>query len=162
MDNWGLKYVMGDLVKDANLYDVICHGCNCFTTMGAGIAKFIKKKYPEAYEADKQTKYGDANKLGTITTYHDKNDGVTIVNAYTQYHYKGEGVLAEYGAIRGCMKEIKKEFSGKKIGLPMIGSGLAGGSWNMIEKIIKDELKGEDMTIIVFNDHEWPKWVSKN
>jgi len=29
------------------------------------------------------------------------------------------------------------EYKGMKIGLPLIGAGLAGGDWNVIEKIIE-------------------------
>ena len=35
-------------------FDVIIQGCNCFHTMGAGIAKYIKQDFPEAFAADKQ------------------------------------------------------------------------------------------------------------
>lgn len=160
MIDWKLKYVKGDLVKSAGDYDVILHGCNNFCTMGAGVALYIKRKYPKAYEVDKKTKYGDMSKLGTISVA--ECDDVTVVNAYIQHHFKGADVLVEYYALRECMKRVKEQFSGKKIGLPMIGSGLAGGDWQVIENIIKDELSGEDVTIVVFNDYEWPIWVPKS
>ncbi|MGA8944018.1 MAG: hypothetical protein WB502_15090 [Thermoactinomyces sp.] len=41
----------GDLLQSD--CTVIAHQCNCFATMGAGIAKQIKERYPEAYEADR-------------------------------------------------------------------------------------------------------------
>jgi len=44
-----------DLASNGEL-DVIIHGCNCFNTMGAGIAKLIKSRWPEAYQADLSTK----------------------------------------------------------------------------------------------------------
>lgn len=156
-----LNYIKGDLIKIAKNgeFDVICHGCNCFITMGGGIAKFIKRAFPEAYEADKKTKYGDASKLGTITVA--ETDDVTIINGYIQHDYKGADVLVEYSAVREVMKEIKRKFSGKKIGMPLIGCGLAGGNWQVVENIIKDELGNEDVTIVIFNDDEWPIWVPK-
>lgn len=40
-----------DLAKNGN-FDVIIHGCNCFCTMCAGIAKVIKQEFPEAYLPD--------------------------------------------------------------------------------------------------------------
>ena len=46
------------------------------------------------------------------------------------------------------MKWIKNSYSGKKIGLPKIGAGLAKGDWSIIEQIIIEELKDEDVTII--------------
>ena len=35
--------------------------------MGAGIAKYIKQDFPEAFQADKKTKYADKQKLGTFS-----------------------------------------------------------------------------------------------
>jgi O-acetyl-ADP-ribose deacetylase (regulator of RNase III) len=39
-----MKFVKGDIIDIAKRgkFDVIIHGCNCFNTMGACIAKTIK------------------------------------------------------------------------------------------------------------------------
>lgn len=59
-----LKIMHGDLIKLALTgdFDVIVHGCNCFNTMGAGIAKTIKQTFPEAYQADLKTEKGSKQK----------------------------------------------------------------------------------------------------
>ena len=57
----------------------------------------------------------------------------------------------DYDALRSGFKHIKQKFGGKRIGLPMLGSGLAGGDWGMIERLIEVELEGEDVTIVKFN-----------
>lgn len=144
-----MKYITGDLIEQSEEFDVIVHGRNCFCTMGAGIALQIKYKFPEAHMVDIQTQYGNKDKLGTIT--YTKNTKPIIVNAYTQYKYTRDDVDADYNAIRTCMKEIKNKFNGKKIGMPLIGAGLAGGDWNKISKIIEEELSGEDVTIVKYN-----------
>jgi len=46
------------------------------------------------------------------------------------------------------MRIIKNDFSGKRIGYPLIGAGLAGGNWRIISKIIDEELNGEDHTLV--------------
>ena len=46
------------------------------------------------------------------------------------------------------MKKLKRDFSGKRIGYPRIGAGLAGGDWSTIYQIIDDELQGEDQTLV--------------
>ncbi len=48
------------------------------------------------------------------------------------------------------MKQIKRDFSGKRIGFPKIGAGLAGGDWERIAEIIKTELAGEDLTLVEY------------
>lgn len=47
-----MRNVQGDLIELAlnGVFDVIVHGCNCQCTMGAGIAKSIRAKFPEACE----------------------------------------------------------------------------------------------------------------
>jgi len=146
-----MKTIKGDLIKLAieGEFDVIVHGCNCHCTMGSGIAKQIRKEFPGAYNIDQQTNKGDIDKLGEVTIWFDTN--VTVVNAYTQYNYGGRGVkYADYDAIKNCMKKIKTEFTGKRIGLPLIGCGLAGGDWKVVSEIIATELDGEDVTIVEF------------
>jgi O-acetyl-ADP-ribose deacetylase (regulator of RNase III) len=143
-------YQNGDLINLAEngYFDVIIHGCNCFHKMGAGIALQIAKKYPKVVKLDKETKYGDVNKLGKFFIY---NTGrYTIVNAYTQFHY-GKGLQVDYNAVQQVFKKIKGMFSGKRIGYPKIGAGLAGGDWNIISSIIDKELIGEDHTLVLLN-----------
>ena len=149
-----MKVIEGDLLKLAEdgVFDVIVHGCNCFCTMGAGIAAFIKERFPEAFEADLATENGSRKKLGTISNANIKRDGLnlTVVNAYTQFRPSGGGVLADYDAIRSTFERIADGYADKRIGYPMIGAGLAGGDWTVIEKIIDEELEGLDHTLVRF------------
>ncbi len=146
-----MKHIVGDLIALANegKFDVIIHGCNCFRKMGAGIALAIKGEFPAAYFADQMTKHGDKSKLGTYSSA--VLEKIVVVNAYTQYDYRRSSQPnVSYPAIREVFKKIKKEFSGKRIGYPKIGAGLAGGDWNIISKIIDEELEGEDHTFVEF------------
>ena len=146
-----MKQLNGDLIslaKDGH-FDVIVHGCNCFNTMGAGVAKLIKSEFPEAFEADLKTEKGSKDKLGTIS--YAKSGSLTVVNAYTQHNWRGRGIKADYEAIRRAFKEIRNNFSGLRIGYPAIGAGLAGGDWQIIAQIISEELNGEDHTLVVYS-----------
>jgi len=148
-----IKHVVGDLVRDAEMYDVICHGCNCFCTMSAGIAPQIKAKFPEAYAADCATTAGDVNKMGTIT--HTESGKPIVVNMYTQYDTKGRrsGQMDfDYDAFRKALKEVKAKFSGKMMAMPKIGAGLAGGDWEIIERILDDEMRGEYVTVVTWEN----------
>lgn len=143
-----LPTVRGDLLQLAKdgRFDVVIHGCNCQCQMGKGIALTIKNEFPEAYEADKGTIKGSEAKLGTISVAQISrpNFSFSIANAYTQFHWRGTGVKADYEAIRRAMRLVKQRFAGRRIGYPKIGAGLAGGDWSVISKIIEEELAGED------------------
>ena len=151
-----MKMIKGDLIKKAmnGDFDVIVHGCNCFNTMGAGIAQQVKHYFPEAFIDDQGTHQGDVNKLGLIRSV-PTSYGVIVVNAYTQYDYRFNKINVDYSAITSCMIKIKKEHTGKRIGLPLIGCGLAGGDWNVVSSIINKELAGEDVTIAVIDSFEY-------
>jgi len=146
--------VKGDLVKLAisGEFDLIIHGCNCFCTMGAGIAKTIKQKFPEAYQADLKTRKGEKSKLGSISWAETEtgNGKLVVVNGYTQFNWRGSGRKADYDAIREVFKKVKKQFSGLRIGYPAIGAGLAGGDWQIISEIIEDELKDENHVFVEY------------
>ena len=146
-----IKYINGDLIKLSSKFDVIAHCANCFCTMGAGIAPQIKHKFPEAYAADCETTSGDQSKLGTIT--YTETTKPIVVNLYGQYDYKGRQfgrMDLDYSALRLALRAMKEKFSGKTFGLPMIGAGLAGGDWDIIEGIIQEELNGEDVTVVKY------------
>lgn len=149
-----MKTIKGDLIKLAleGKFDVIVHGCNCFCTMGAGIARAIQTEFPEALTADKTTVKGNKNKLGTYTSATVTKYGkeITVINAYTQYHYRGRDGKADYKAIKKVFRKIKTGFSGKRIGYPKIGAGLAKGDWAIISEIIIKELKGEDHILVEY------------
>lgn len=125
--------------------DVLVHGANCFHTMGAGFARQVKLLHPGAFEVDMfKTRKGDRDKLGTVTVFlTQKRDGrsLFIVNAYTQYDYRGpQNHKENYTAIRSCMQQVRAVFKGRKVLMPRIGAGLAGGDWPTIERIITEEL----------------------
>jgi len=149
-----MKTVQGDLIAmgKAGEFDVIVHGCNCFNNMDAGIAKAIRDALPEACAADLATEEGDDRKLGTCSYASVDRDGLQliVVNAYTQFDFTGDGALVDYEALRDCFRWIKQNFSGRRIGFPKIGAGLAGGDWEMIAAIIDEELAGEDATLVEF------------
>ena len=149
-----MKTVDGDLIKLAleGNFDVIIHGCNCFSTMGAGIAKGIKTEFPEAFKADANTEKGSKEKLGTYSSVTVSRNGheITIINAYTQHHWRGRGIKADYDAIQKVFASVKQSHSGKRIGYPLIGAGLAGGDWSVISNIISSQLAGENHTLVKF------------
>lgn len=150
-----MKEVTGDLLVLAlqGKFDVIVHGCNCFCNMGAGIAKTIKKQFPEAYAADQETLPADHAKLGSYSqaSIVRGDTRFIIVNAYTQYDWRGNSVKADYAAIRKVFASLRHDFAGLRIAYPLIGAGLARGDWDQIAAIIDAELAGMDHTLVRFD-----------
>ena len=150
-----MKINRGDLVQLAldGVFDVIVHGCNCQCVMGAGIAKTIRETFPAAYAADRATAKGDRSKLGSFSSASVEVDGrsLVVVNAYTQFHWRGPKPHADYDAIRRAFGALRAAYSGRRIGYPKLGAGLAGGDWAVISSIIDEELDGLDHTLVEYS-----------
>jgi O-acetyl-ADP-ribose deacetylase (regulator of RNase III) len=148
-----IKYIKGDLLTSK--VDVIVHGCNCFQTMGSGVALAIRNVYPEAYEADCAFgEKGNPNKLGMYSAWRGahklhKNRDLTIVNLYTQFTYNPSTIPFSYDAFIVGFRRVLNNFQGESIAMPKIGSGLAGGNWEIIESIINILSKDRKIRIYV-------------
>jgi O-acetyl-ADP-ribose deacetylase (regulator of RNase III) len=150
-----METIRGNLLEYFRLkqFDTIIHGCNCFNTMGAGIAKQIKEQYPEAYKADLKTKKGDINKLGNCShvILYEREYSQIIINAYTQYRYGGKSSV-DYDAIEKVFTRLNEwdTLSQTKMGIPFIGSGYAGGDWEKIKGIIERVTPNLNITAVEF------------
>lgn len=147
----------GDLITLAKQgkFDVITHGCNCRSIMGAGIAVPMNLHF-DCSQFPMELQGASALKLGNIDFKYDtrfENEGghpLIVVNSYTQNHPRVDLKPIDYEALTLCMRKINIRFKGMHIGLPKLGSGLAGGDWNRIKKIIQRELVDCKTTVVIY------------
>jgi len=145
-----IEQIEGDLFSVTEGY--IIHGCNAQGVMGAGVAKLIKEQYPLAFKdyamclQAKRTLNKPA--LGS-STYSRQENGVVIVNAVTQEFMGTDKRHTDYDAVRICFEEFMDEIDSHEniyedvprvLNFPLIGCGLGGGDWNVIEQIIEEEI----------------------
>lgn len=151
-----IKIIHGDLLTTDAKY--ICHQVNCRGVMGSGVAKQIRAKYPEVYEAyvqkcndpDSRLSYFDGvhSCLGTAQ-FVPCHDGHVVVNLFAQYGYGRDGATyTNYTAFRVCVAELTIGVPpGETIAMPYkIGCGLGGGDWETILDII-DEVLYDKFTV---------------
>jgi O-acetyl-ADP-ribose deacetylase (regulator of RNase III) len=143
---------------DANLLeypvDGIIHQANCFHTMGGGIARRIKEKFPEAYEVDVKSAARGTNRLGTFSVavlpshFH-------IYNLYGQYNFGAQVRQTNYDALCTGLEKIEKharENALKSLGLPKrMGCVLGGGSWNIVVAIIREVFDTSPLELYICN-----------
>ena len=138
-----MKIIKGNLIELAGNFDAIAHGCNCFHTMGRGFALQIKKSFPSAFTSDKETQYGNRNKLGTFSVAHVGR--LSIYNLYTQFRYGTDVRHFHYGAFvssfNGMLVDMTLQVAGQpeplRLGIPRIGCTLAGGDKVIVKEIIE-------------------------
>ena len=138
----------------------IAHSCNCQNVMGGGIAKQIKDRYPQAFEADAgrwsneytdggnwRCQIGDYSKAVIETHGTNLPHDVTIYNLYTQSGYSTKKREVNYEYFWRALKAVQEDLlfnqheldASQVIGLPYgISCGLAGGNWKIIKAIIED------------------------
>lgn len=149
------QYIKGDIVKLFMKHGAdIAHGCNCFTTMGAGVAGQLAKAYPPILEVDEKEDYSYSNtyeKLGNYSKAINKNNSAICYNLYTQY---APGPFVDYGAIFNAFSNLNAERldSNKILYIPKIGAGIASGDWELIEKLINLATPDIDITVVEWSE----------
>jgi O-acetyl-ADP-ribose deacetylase (regulator of RNase III) len=137
----------------------IAHSCNCQNVMGAGIAKQIKDRYPQAFKADHERWSNEYNDGGNwrcqigdyskavIETQWTHLPHATIYNLYTQSGYSTSKREVNYEYFWKAMKAMQEDLlfnqhelnARQVVGVPYgISCGLAGGNWKIIKAIIED------------------------
>jgi O-acetyl-ADP-ribose deacetylase (regulator of RNase III) len=156
------KEVWGDLIELAKRgqFDVIGHGCNCFCAMSAGIAPQMATAFGcNQFPMEDKSTSGDINKLGQIdwkvltlaggsSEFDIFEFDLAVVNIYSQYTPKVALKPLDYEALTLGLRKMNHLFKGKRVGLPLIGGGLAGGDPIRIVKIIQTELKDCNVTLV--------------
>src|SRR4051812_31470490 len=96
-------------IFDADIEGVI-HQANCHCTMGSGIAKTIREKFPEAYETDCRTKKGDLSKMGKASIAWTKTHPKirVIFNLYGQGDFGTDKRYTSYDALENGFSAIKR------------------------------------------------------
>ena len=133
-----MEIINGDIFNCTE--DIIVHQTNCLGVMGSGLAKQVKKKFPDVfkgyYHYCKTHKAEDI--LGTALICEDKK---YIANVFGQCNYGTDKQYTEYDALRKGLKEVR-DFAKERnlsVAIPYkIGCGLAGGDWNTVFEMITD------------------------
>jgi hypothetical protein len=160
----------GDIFEERDL-NCIAHQANCFCTMGSGIAKIIRERFPEAYQADLKTKKGDSEKLGTYSyamisrDVQNENDEpwLKIANVYGQFGFGGRSQTPPvrdtlYDSLYDGLELLRDDTEdlickgdlnaseGYRIGIPYgLGSALGGGKWRIVREMIYDIYSPSDL-----------------
>lgn len=149
-----VEYVKGNIIELFNNgeYEILIHGCNCFHTMGRGLALALRQRWPEVYEADQTSVCGDYDKLGkyTIATLSDSRE---VYNLYSQYRYGRKDVQISYAAIEEGLKSIAAQLKenddeDKRIIMPLIGATNGGADPIFIKQVILSIFGDLNVTVV--------------
>ena len=144
-----IKVKLGNLLKEANDFDAIMHGCNCFHGEDGDIAAQVWEKYPVARAmSEEDHDSGDFGALGTYASCYEQIGRFTLINAYTQYT---GGASFDINAFIHILKQVNEDFYGSSIGIPRIGCGIGGGHWEQVEDALLQYAPDINWTVVVYN-----------
>lgn len=149
-----IELVKGCLLDafDKGDVSIIGHCCNMQHVMGAGIAKQIKQRYPQAFIADghwhkqhKDTRAFFSTALAPIAG--DTKQGI-IFNLYGQVRYGRETRHLHYGLIARALNAMAYHCSNETVGFNYnMGCGNAGGDWTVVYELIEASFKSINVKI---------------
>jgi O-acetyl-ADP-ribose deacetylase (regulator of RNase III) len=134
-----IEIVSGDLFDNAFAAQSFAHGCNCQGSMGAGIAKGFRERYPEMYEEYRKRCKTTPRQFNLGDSWLWKAKGQPwVFNLGTQE--KIWRARASYEAIEQALRTMKQQAVAegiRSIALPRIGAGYGGLSWRKVRAIIE-------------------------
>lgn len=166
----GPETITGDLL-DAPEHFAIAHQCNCLTVRPHGLSASIAKRHPDADTYAWRRGVGPRNlAVSADRSEPGTNDviktasGRTVVAMYAQwapgkpmkylsypqtYHDSSENRAKWFAQ---CLDAIDANPSLSHVALPkFVGCGLAGGDWNVYEKMIRDVHARGNTTFALFD-----------
>lgn len=145
-----MNIVHGDILSNisSDTFTVICHQTNCRGVAGAGLAKAIRERFPNWYNAYRLVASPDMLGNAQFTPTDDSFDCV-ICNLYGQLNLGRDRRYTDYNALRHSLQTLRHWLNklgiteDYEIRLPYgLGCGLAGGSWDVVSVIIEETLHG--------------------
>lgn len=155
-----MKLIEGNIFNTSA--EIIVHQVNCFGVMGSGIAKQVRDIYPEVYTNYKQLcelNRNNARALMGFTYICRTRTGRYVANLFGQFDFGTNKykIYTNYDALRSCFKNlntfVKSHNNRMKVAIPYnIGCCRGRGDWNVVLRIIADELNDIDVEIWKLNE----------
>jgi O-acetyl-ADP-ribose deacetylase (regulator of RNase III) len=151
-----IRYVAGDLFANRFGAQAFAHGCNCQGSMGAGIAKTFRARYPAMYEAYRARCRVEPRQFNLGDAWLWQEEGQpTVFNLGTQEHYWR--ARASYEAIGTALTGMRQQADARgitTIAIPRIGVGYGGLSWPKVRALIEEAFGDWRGTLYVYETFE--------
>lgn len=150
-----IMYIAGDATQPVTTPAIIAHICNNQGGWGAGFSGALSQRFtqPEMYYRQ-CFRDGHTDDLGDVQLVQVEAD-IYVANMIAQNGYSKPGQPAiDYVALEECLHELHAMASlrpGYAVHMPRIGTGLAGGKWEIIEPMIERALCSAGVGVFVYD-----------
>lgn len=122
---------------------------------GGGFASALRRQWPQVQEdfRDWASNQRSALRLGNVRLCKVRDD-LTVASIIAQHGYgQSEKPRIRYTALRLGLRSVAKaaEVRNASIHMPRIGTGQAGGSWDIVSDIIQESLVDEGRRVTVYD-----------
>jgi N-glycosidase YbiA len=150
-----IHFISGDLFDNAHGARAIAHGCNCQGSMGAGVARTIRARYPEMYEEYRGRCKAEPRRfnLGDCWLWR-ADDRPWVFNLGTQEGYWRS--RASYEAIETALRRMRAQADAEgitSIAMPRIGVGYGGLAWKKVRAIVEAVFGDWPGTLVVYDEY---------
>jgi O-acetyl-ADP-ribose deacetylase (regulator of RNase III) len=155
-----LRYTIGDATAPQGTGPrIICHICNDIGGWGKGFVLAISKRWPQpeaAYRRWHEEGAAGGFALGAVQLV-EVEPRLWVANMIAQHGIKPLKDLPpiRYAELADCLVKVGDTALREKASahMPRIGCGLAGGTWDRVEPIIREQLveRGVDVTVYDFD-----------
>lgn len=152
-----INYITGDATNPNDEGNkIIVHVCNDVGSWGKGFVMAISKRWKQPEnEYKKWFKSNDNFLLGQVQ-FVKVEDDIWVSNLIGQHKIKRDddgNAPIRYEAIRAGLEKVCKfaEENNASVHMPRIGCGLAGGTWEKIEPLIKESLLTKNIMTYVYD-----------
>lgn len=149
-----ITYVTGDATDPIGYGNkIIPHICNDCGRWGSGFVLAVSKKWKSPEKMYREW-FDEGSRLGEVQIVGVERD-IVVANMIAQHDTRWIDGLPpiRYDSLRECLKKVY-EYAKRNdcsVHAPKFGASLAGGSWDIIEKIIQEELCDKGISVTVYN-----------
>lgn len=124
-------------------------------TWGGGFSLAVRQKWPAAQQAFRSWAYGERKNL-TLGNLHlaPVDNTLAIASMVAQRGYgPSTNPRIRYSALKTCLQRLCTIALEQRatVHMPRVGSGLAGGSWNVVSELIDEGLCRRGISVFVYD-----------
>jgi O-acetyl-ADP-ribose deacetylase (regulator of RNase III) len=153
-----IRYLKGDATQpQAKGPKIIAHICNDRGGWGKGFVLAVSKRWEEpeaAYRKWHRERSENDFGLGAVQLV-EVGPNLWVANMVSQHGMKtgSNGPPIRYEAVAQCLEKLAALAKAHRasVHMPRIGTGLAGGTWEKIEPLIREHLCEQGVRVTVYD-----------
>jgi O-acetyl-ADP-ribose deacetylase (regulator of RNase III) len=122
---------------------------------GGGFAQALRSRWPKVHDEFRDLATERANLMLGKVHFHRISGDLWVADMVAQVGYgpRAHGPRVKYGVLQRCLAEVAAKAGklGASVHMPRIGAGNAGGSWAVIEELIKTSLCEGGLSVTVYD-----------